>query len=299
MSRSSPKLHPRQKNFEQLVDGIEDLVFVLGGDGRILYVNSAVAHRTGFTRAELRGKSLLDLHPHEQAGEAGKLLAAALAGRTSVVCSIPLRCKDGRLIPVETWAGKGSWSGQAVVFAVARDTSERLRHEAELLEKAITDELTGLYNRRHFFERAAQELVKSMRGQGPSTIAMLDMDHFKNINDSFGHAVGDRVLAEFAILMKRTLRPYDIVARYGGEEFAVFFRDIERQGAARVLNRVRAKLANRGMRKVSPHLTVTFSGGLADTNEFDLDSLSVDQVLKLADERLYQAKYHGRNRLVT
>lgn len=167
---------------------------------------------------------------------------------------------------------------------------------AELERLATTDALTGIRNRRYLIERAQQEIARSRRNGRALSLAMLDLDQFKRINDRYGHAFGDTVLTGMCEVVTRVLRPSDTLARFGGEEFVLLLPDTDAEGAHLVAERVRAAIA--GLSLVTPEgqpVAVTASLGLS-TLGHDADDL--DGLLRNADEALYSAKANGRNRVV-
>jgi len=165
----------------------------------------------------------------------------------------------------------------------------------QVLEQlANKDGLTGLMNRRHFMESAEVELQRAQRYRRPVTVAMADLDFFKKINDTYGHAAGDAVLCAFAELVQDILRQSDLVCRYGGEEFAFLFPEISPVELERLAERLRVRCA--GMEVGLPDgrsVTATVSMGLADASE-----CPIEIALKRADDALYEAKALGRNRVV-
>ncbi|MBI1405132.1 MAG: PleD family two-component system response regulator [Caulobacter sp.] len=165
------------------------------------------------------------------------------------------------------------------------------------LELAVTDQLTGLHNRR-YMEGQLNALVKrASMGGDPVAALMIDIDHFKKINDSFGHDVGDEVLREFAIRLASNVRAVDLPCRYGGEEFTIIMPDTRLEDAHRIAERIRLHVAGSPFRVAggSELLTVTISIGVACTVT-DLDT--PETLLKRADSAVYEAKHAGRNRVV-
>ncbi|MDX5361964.1 MAG: PleD family two-component system response regulator [Alphaproteobacteria bacterium] len=179
-----------------------------------------------------------------------------------------------------------------------RRYAERLRSNLKLsIEMAVTDALTGLYNRRYMTGHLST-LIQRAEGTGkPVSLLIMDIDHFKPINDTHGHQVGDVVLQEFARRISDNIRGVDMAARYGGEEFVVVMPDTEPAFASMVAERLRAEVAGHPFRlDTGPgSLTVTVSIGVAATcGKGD----SADRLLKRADDALYHAKHTGRNRVV-
>lgn len=160
-------------------------------------------------------------------------------------------------------------------------------------EIAIRDELTGLYNRRHFHERLDEEMARASRGASQLHLALLDLDHFKKINDDFGHHLGDEVLKRFATLAQKLLRRSDLIARYGGEEFVILFGEGDSQAIEQVIDRLRTELPEQHFSE-APDVSVTLSAGVTEWQPGD----DADSYIRRADEALYQAKADGRNRIV-
>ncbi|GAA1595086.1 GGDEF domain-containing protein [Actinoplanes couchii] len=160
---------------------------------------------------------------------------------------------------------------------------------------AITDALTGLYTRGYLTEVLRAECARAHRGGEPLTMILLDVDHFKRVNDSYGHTAGDRVLAEVASRLRASVRAGDVVARYGGEEFAVLLPRTGSGDAARTAERLRLEIMRHGV-VIGPTdvITVTVSLGLATV---PTQAGTPDELVDLADELLYQSKRSGRNRL--
>lgn len=199
--------------------------------------------------------------------------------------------------PAPTFAPAAMLEIQAVEQAIGKlhvslAENEQARQALETL--ANRDGLTGLLNRRHFMVTADSELQRAQRYRRPVTIGMADLDLFKKLNDTYGHAAGDTVLRAFASLIRGALRQSDLVCRYGGEEFAFVFPEITLAEAAKLAERFRSTCADHDIRLSDGQVVrVTFSMGLADASECTLES-----ALNRADEALYEAKRQGRNRVV-
>ena len=171
---------------------------------------------------------------------------------------------------------------------------QRTNHKLEHL--AATDPLTGAANRREFFQRVEAEIARAKQGGAPFSLLALDLDHFKLINDSYGHQVGDEVLRGFVQKCLDTIRPYDGVARVGGEEFMVLLPRAAIDAARSIAERVRGAVATEVFYTVTGRaVAVTVSVGVI---EFGRDGDTMDTLLRVADERLYRAKHNGRNRVV-
>ena len=166
---------------------------------------------------------------------------------------------------------------------------------ARLAELASTDSLTGAANRRHFMARAGMEVARSRRSGAALSLLCLDLDHFKQINDRYGHQAGDQVLKSVAAEIQRSLRPADLLARVGGEEFHVLLPDTDLARAVDVAERIRAALATLAIPMEGDTLQVTASAGCA---QLAIDAADLQSLIRIGDERLYEAKAMGRNRVV-
>jgi diguanylate cyclase (GGDEF)-like protein len=164
----------------------------------------------------------------------------------------------------------------------------------KLEQAAYTDALTGLYNRRHFMELALMQFERSRRENTLCHVMMLDLDFFKNVNDTYGHLAGDAVLRNVSVCIKEVVRSYDLVARYGGEEFVVMISDSDEETAMRLAERIRVYVESHPCRYEEHNLSVTFSIGVAS----GVDADSFEALLRHADEAMYAAKKGGRNRVV-
>ncbi|MBI4356120.1 MAG: GGDEF domain-containing protein [Candidatus Omnitrophica bacterium] len=157
---------------------------------------------------------------------------------------------------------------------------------------AVTDGLTKLSVRRHFLDRGREELIRARRHHHPVSLLLIDIDHFKQLNDQHGHLAGDVVLRSVAAILKATVREIDMVARYGGEEFVALLVETDRPRAVQAAQRIRAAVAREPLRAYDEVLAVTVSIGVA---AFPDDSEELAELVDLADQALYQAKAAGRN----
>ncbi len=196
--------------------------------------------------------------------------------------------------------GTFSWSGtigRMILLLGMMVLSMTIVNRSERLRVLSThDVLTSLYNRAYFIERLREELLRANRYDRPLAVAIVDLDHFKAVNDEGGHHAGDAVLRVVAHLLRGDMRRTDIVARYGGEEFALIFPETTGTEARLKLDRVRQHLsATRfDIPRVSRDMSITFSGGVSASPE---DGMGVEELIALADQRLMSAKKGGRDRV--
>ncbi|HEY1554457.1 MAG TPA: diguanylate cyclase [Kofleriaceae bacterium] len=175
-------------------------------------------------------------------------------------------------------------------------THELAEANTRLAQLAVTDGLTGLYNHRHFHERIALEVERSQRSGLPLSLLMIDVDHFKQFNDAFGHPSGDEVLRQLARVLTDTRRANDVVSRYGGEEFAVILVDTAKFTAAKVAERVRDRVAAHDFSEAAQKAgRITISLGVATYPD---DGSDAEALVRASDTALYAGKRAGRNRVV-
>jgi two-component system, cell cycle response regulator len=165
--------------------------------------------------------------------------------------------------------------------------------QKQLFESALRDGLTGTFNRRYFLDRLNGEMRFAVRHSKPLTLLFVDIDHFKRINDSFGHQAGDEILMGVARVMMAALRAEDVLARYGGEEFAVICREIEVEGAQTLANRLCTAIAAKEFKYKAHVIPVTVSIGAA----VDVSLQEPQTLIAAADAAMYEAKRTGRNRV--
>ena len=202
-----------------------------------------------------------------------------------------------------------AWLGYSVMcfsFIIIGSESSRLRNRLrsqndklrELLrqvqEIAITDELTGVFNRRHIIGLLTSYKAWAERGGFSFSVCYVDTDHFKRVNDTFGHNIGDKVLHRFAEILREDVRESDIVARMGGEEFLVVMPNALQESAEKLAERIRHKICQTSFEDIAPGLAMTTSVGVATYQQGD----TVEKLISRADQGLYRAKNEGRNKVV-
>lgn len=180
-------------------------------------------------------------------------------------------------------------------FSLTDVREERLLRK--LYESSTRDALTGAYNRLHFEERLRSEVAYAVRHRAHVSLLMIDLDHFKHVNDTYGHPAGDAVLKRAAEACMRALRTEDVFARFGGEEFAVVLRGIELGGAARLAERLRRAVAEESAEHEGQRIKVTLSAGCASLS--CCSAPSAEELVAVADRRLYASKTGGRNRVTS
>ncbi|MBV7271454.1 diguanylate cyclase [Clostridium sp. PL3] len=181
---------------------------------------------------------------------------------------------------------------------IAEDITRRKLLEEKIQETCIRDPLTNIYNRRYIFERLQDMMSKHIRDGSIFSVAIVDIDHFKKINDTYGHLGGDYILKEFVTILENSIRVYDLLGRYGGEEFILIFTDINKEQASviiqRILNDIRKKVFIYNKKQIN----FTFSCGISDASEVQDTNPIIEDIIETADLRMYSAKKTGRNKIV-
>jgi len=186
--------------------------------------------------------------------------------------------------------------GPTVLFRYAYTDASQERMLNKLYEASVRDALTGAFNREHFEERLKVEVAYARRHNTQVSLLMFDLDHFKNVNDTYGHPAGDAALITVSEKVRNALRTEDVFARYGGEEFAVVLRGIDLEGARRAGERLRVIISAQPVVHNGQAIPVTVSIGAANLR--DCPDPSTTALVAIADRRLYAAKRGGRNRVV-
>ncbi len=177
---------------------------------------------------------------------------------------------------------------------IIRDITEKRNSTEELIKASFNDHLTGISNRRAFFDVAGIEFERCKKRPRPLSLLSIDADHFKKVNDTFGHATGDEVLKHLAKILQDCVREMDLVARLGGEEFSALLPSTDMQGAIKIAERIRSSIAESLLEVNGQKIRYTVSIGVSTVNE---NVTGIDMLLKIADEALYASKHGGRNRV--
>jgi diguanylate cyclase (GGDEF)-like protein/PAS domain S-box-containing protein len=207
---------------------------------------------------------------------------------------------DGNEFPVNVSILKSGKGAHASFVAIIRDATEQKQTEIELQRLADTDPLTGILNRRTFVIRAEQEIVRAQRYERPLAFAMIDIDNFKAVNDTYGHAVGDDALVHVVNIVAAVLRRSDVFGRWGGEEFALLLPETDENSALITVQRLRKKIAETPLERsdnLAVPLTVTVSIGVTGRRlDGETGGNTLESMTGRADQALYLAKRSGRNR---
>ena len=293
MREAERALRESEERFRSLFEQSIDAVYVATPEGRTIDANPAWLDLFGYSRDDLPGITVPDLYADPADREA---FLRKMNERGSVKDEVLFKRKDGSVFDCERNV-VARRDGQGTIVAlqgVMRDITKQKQDRAELERLARFDALTNLLNRRSIMEKLDEWILHVNRYKGHLSIAMLDIDHFKLVNDRHGHQVGDRVLADTAHYIQRGVRATDFAGRYGGEEFLLVLPKTDASGAAIMAERTRKSLQGVPMHNAGgKNFKVTVSAGIAEWCDGD----DVDSLIARADAALYRAKAAGRNRV--
>jgi diguanylate cyclase (GGDEF)-like protein/PAS domain S-box-containing protein len=296
-------LQESELRYRRLFEAAQDGILILDAKtGAITDVNPFLIGMLGYSRDEFIQKRLWEVGAFKDMKASKDAFLALQKNEYIRYKDLPLRAKDGKLIEVEFISNVYWQGGEKVIQCNIRDITERkqaqdalIKSEAILREQSVRDHLTGLFNRRYMEETLERELMQASRRKYTLGMIMLDVDDFKKLNDTGGHAAGDAVLRTLGKMLRDHIRGYDIPSRYGGDEFIIVL-----PGATRAVTHERAELIRESTRHF--HLEsggkqlkeVTISLGIA---VFPEDGTSSVALLKAVDNALYCAKRQGRDRV--
>lgn len=264
-------------------------------DGRWLMVNRALCQLTGHDEHELLTMTFQDLtHPDDLEADLARVQQMLDGEIETYQMEKRYFHKNSKIIHILLSVSLVKDDGDNPQFFIAQiqNITDRKELEKELFKQATEDMLTGVSNRRQFFEFSAREIDRGYRHDEPLMLMMIDIDHFKSINDTYGHDMGDKVLQEMAAICKKTLRSSDIFGRIGGEEFGALLVNTDMMNGRHIAERLRESIQS--LRVCQDNVCIRFTVSIGAV-AFKPDSLSLKQRLKQADSALYEAKQAGRN----
>jgi diguanylate cyclase (GGDEF)-like protein/PAS domain S-box-containing protein len=289
-------LRDSEARYRRIVETAQEGILMLDAENRATFANARLAEILGCTLEDFMATSIFEFMDEEW-----RRIAVEHIGRRRQGIAEQHDFKFRRPDGEEVWAllstnpildGEGQYAG---ALAMVADITKRKHLEQELERLATLDPLTGLFNRRHFLAVATREFERSQRYRRPLAALMLDLDHFKRINDTYGHAAGDQVLQTAVDTLRVGLRQVDLSGRYGGEEFAVMLPETEPTTAQVVAERLCAAMATQPIAIDKDRVSVTVSIGVAALT--DVRGATLEQLLDRADQALYAAKQAGRNQV--
>jgi len=293
-------LQEKDQRIHEIIDSAFDGIITINEKGIISSFNPAACTIFGYSSDEMIGKNISSLVPSPHREMHDDYLSRYIETRETHVIDKPREVeairKDGSAFPLSLCVGAKQYSDHWMFTGIVRDITERKKMEADLEKMAVTDALTGIYNRGYFNRHLNDEYKRSKRYNIPLSLIILDIDHFKSVNDTYGHPAGDALLIAVATELHNLARDTDIVARYGGEEFVLILPQTDGKSALILAERLRAAVANISVSAEKEMISVTISLGLACIPGSEADS--PDHYLRIADRALYQAKETGRNKTV-
>lgn len=298
--RADEALRESEERLRFITENTQDIVWQIDDEGRFTYVNSADERLRGFPRDKVVGCLFRDLLT--PAGQAAFDRALAQAGQEAGLgggpmrLEVEMRCKEGGTFWAEINAAPfhgpdGKVSGY---IGVTRDATQRRKASEALREQTIRDPLTGLFNRRFLDESLDREIARARRDNRPLALLMIDIDRFKQLNDTYGHPAGDGVIRRVGELVRSRARSGDLPCRYGGEEFLLVLPDITLGTAVERADEWRTAIANDWTVIGENAFAVTVSIGVA---VFPGHGDSREALIEAVDQALYAAKRNGRNRV--
>lgn len=295
------KLAKKQQELDKFHHKIEEIIrlspfpIVISklGDDKIILANNNACKLFGINSKELGRYRLKDFFadPDNRRLLNERLESEREVQDFEVLVKTPLSDNPFWLL---TSANIIDYNYELALYSAFQDITSRKNREVLLKNQALRDPLTSIYNRRYFEEEVNKKILEAKQQNQAYCVLMLDADHFKKVNDTYGHKTGDKVLIELASTTEKALRDNDIVARYGGEEFVVFLPGINAEQGRNVADRLRQSIA--GITVYSDEgatVNFTVSIGVSSSDVSD----NVDTLIKTADEALYRAKQNGRNRV--
>jgi diguanylate cyclase (GGDEF)-like protein/PAS domain S-box-containing protein len=296
-------LQQSERKYRNIFEESKDMIFIAALDAQIVDVSPACEEVLGYSKEELLQMKVVDVMVHPEVRAQFEETISTLGSVRNF--EVELLQKDGEQIDALVTATlRHDENGRVIGFqGSVRDITARKQAEAERLRAAkleqiaITDPLTKVYNRRFFYEVAEKEIERAKRSRSPISIIIFDIDHFKNVNDTYGHLTGDQVLINIANLCQRNIRTMDLFARFGGEEFVILMPDTDRVPAQETAERLRELIAKTPMAMAGTiEVFIAISLGIANWDHNH--PIEINTFLERADQALYQSKRSGRNRVI-
>ena len=313
-------LRASEEMYRILYEDNPSMYFTADENGRVMSVNKYGISQLGFAPEELVGKPIVDIfHPEDREHVREQIETCLKNPEHTIQIEARKLHKNGKVMWIrEAACAVHNSLGQLIILVTCDDITSRKLAEDELrlanrsLELAHrelqlmfsqeqvlarTDSLTGLYNRRHFFELAIREFQIATRYQQSLTVILFDVDDFKKANDTFGHAFGDEILSQISKTVSFQMREVDVFARSGGDEFIVLLPQTNAEQAFNIAERIRLSISQRKILAGGASVNITISIGVAEM-QHDPDDHSIEDIISRADKALYQSKQRGRNHTV-
>ncbi len=289
-----------EARYRAVFDTANDAIVSADIDGNIIDWNPGAERIFGYSKIEVVRQAITLLFPERyHANHLSGMQRVLLGGEKHVIGKTVemegLR-NEGSEFPLEISLSEWQMADQKFFTAVIRDITERKRLKEELQQQATIDSLTGIINRRYFQQLALDELKRTKRLNRSLAIVIIDIDHFKHVNDTFGHAAGDQALLAFTKICRKNIRDIDLFARFGGDEFAMVLPETSDELAYMVVERIRLAVEAQPVDLDGKFVSLTISSGIANLSD---GQEALDKLLSQADQALYRAKEAGRNKVVS
>ena len=273
-----------------ILAAVPDLMFEIDANGQYLNIWAHNPQELAKNKEQLLGQTISEILPTDTAVQVMEALKEASEKGTSFGKQIQIDTPKGREWFELSVSLKDSNITPNSFIVLSRNITERKQMEEKLIYLSNYDTLTNLYNRRMLEEKLIKDIQRTNRYNHPLSLFMIDIDHFKNVNDTYGHHAGDIVLAKVASVLKESIRETDYAVRYGGEEFVIVLPETSLDKAVELAERLRIKIADTNIELDDNSLSVTVSIGVSDFSGETLGNL-----INLADSAMYEAKESGRN----
>ncbi len=292
-THQAEQLQKSERRYRTLIENASDIIGIVDREGVILYESSSALHILGYPTHEVVGRHFTEFLRPDRRGPAAEFLASVVEGSAPPAVDVVLLHRDGSMRDFELIAR--NFLDEPTIAGIVwnlRDVTERKQLIGRLLELSETDPLTGAANRRGFLRLAGQAFERRETSGELMQLILFDIDRFKQVNDFYGHAAGDLVLAMVAERCRQQLRPTDLLCRWGGEEFALLLPDADAAAADKVVERIRREMALTAVSTIKGKVTVTASFGMTTILA---DERNLDAAIRRADEAMYAAKRGGRD----
>ncbi len=288
------KEHEQALELERFFSVNLDLLCITDMKGNFVKTNKAWEDILGYSSEELKKRNFLDfIHPDD--------LSATLEAMKQLKSGQKVIHFVNRYISASNDYRHIEWRSNPygdLIYAAARDITRRIEYEKEILDVSNRDPLTNIYNRRCIYSRT-EEIIEEYKRTGKIfSVCIIDIDHFKKVNDTYGHQIGDSVLKNFTKIIGENLRPYDLLGRYGGEEFILVLNHTSKTQSFLIVERILNTIRNQPFVFANTKIKLTFSAGISNCREIKKEKLMVYDLVEMADRRMYKAKQSGRNKII-
>jgi diguanylate cyclase (GGDEF)-like protein len=294
--------------YEELLNILNVGLVILDEEMKVRKWNQWMERHSNIMSSDIEGKNLFDLFPTLKNQHFNRSIKSVLAFNSMVFYSQKLHRYCFPIPPISAFRNSYEFmqqnctigplespDGDKLIFISIQDVTNIVYYESQLREMNTRDALTGAYNRRFLDSVLGKEFKRHMRHNHPMSVLLFDIDHFKRVNDNYGHQCGDEILKLFSAVIQEQLRDIDFFARYGGEEFCCLLPETSPEDAFLVAERVRIAIEDAVYKFQDLELKITSSIGIGSLTP---ESQNVDELIEIADKGLYQAKEQGRNTVI-